>query len=122
MLAFVISGCAFPEESFDGTLAGDYFVNGVDQQGTEYSGRLTVTATDDPDVYDMQWIITGSVQAGTGTLDGHQLRVEWHAIEGYDASSHGDAVYEITSEGELHGERTVAGATGTATEEVFPIR
>ena len=123
ILAFAISACAFPEEAFDGSLEGTYYVNGFDQQDVEYGGPLTITTTADPDIYEMQWIITGSVQAGTGRVDDGRLHVEWNALEGYDtSSSRGTAVYVIQSNGELHGERQVAGQDGVGTEEALPIR
>ncbi len=122
LVAVATTGCAFPEEGFDGQLEGTYYVNGFDHQGTEYGGQLTITTTAEPDVYDMQWIITGSIQTGTGTVDGDQLLVEWDALEGFDTSSRGSAVYDISAEGELRGDRTVAGQEGVGTEEAFPVR
>jgi hypothetical protein len=122
LLATAISACAFPEEAFDGSLDGSYYVNGFDQQEVEYSGLLTITTTADPAIYDMQWIITGSVQGGTGTVEGNQLLVEWSALEGYDTTSRGTGVYEISADGELAGERRVDGQEGVGTEEAFPIR
>lgn len=122
VVAFAISACAFPEEAFDGTLEGTYYVNGFDQQDVEYSGHLTITTTDDPSIYELQWIITGSVQAGTGRVEEDKLLVDWNALEGYDTSSQGTAVYEITANGELHGERLVTGQEGVGTEEALPIR
>ena len=116
------AGCAFPEEGFDGKLEGDYYINGVDQKGNEYGGSLTITATDDPNVFEMQWIITGSIQSGTATLAGDELVAEWGALQGFDSSSRGTAVYRITADGELVGERTVTGEEGLGTEEAFPIR
>jgi hypothetical protein len=70
----------------------------------------------------MQWIITGSVQEGTGTVTDARLVAEWDAIEGYDAGSYGTAEYEILDNGELRGERTVTGQEGIGTEEAFPVR
>lgn len=122
LLATAISSCAFPEEVFDGSLDGDYYVNGFDHRGGEYSGVLTITTTVGSNVYDMQWIVTGSVQEGTGAVQGNRLVVEWNALQGFDALAHGDAVYEISPDGELRGERTVAGQEGTGTEEAFPLR
>lgn len=122
LLITAISACAFPEEAFDGSLEGSYYVNGFDHQDVEYSGLLTITATGDPEVYEMQWIITGSVQIGTGTVAGDELLVQWNAIEGYDTSSTGTARYTISDDGELRGERAVAGQEGSGTEEAFPIR
>jgi hypothetical protein len=122
LLTSATSGCAFPEEAFDGSLEGSYYVNGFDQQDVEYSGLLTITATDDPAIYEMQWIITGSVQEGTGEVVGNELRVAWEAIEGFDTASQGSAIYLINANGELDGERSVDGQEGIGTEEAFPIR
>lgn len=122
LLTFAVAACAFPEESFDGSLEGTYYLNGFDQQGTEYGGSLAITPTADPNVYDMQWIITGAIQTGTGTVSGTQLLVEWQALEGFDAASRGTAVYDISTDGELTGERRVDGEDGVGTEEAFPIR
>nr|MDJ0954519.1 hypothetical protein [Acidimicrobiia bacterium] len=113
---------AFPEEAFDGTLEGSYYLNGVDRDGVEYSGTLVITTTDDPSVYDMQWIVTGSIQTGTGVVSGSEMTIEWDAVEGFDAASYGAGRYSISPDGELTGERTVAGQEGTATEEAFPIK
>lgn len=120
LIALLVGSCAFPEEGFDGDLEGNYYINGFDQEGTEYGGRLTIVATDDPDAYDMQWIITGSIQTGTGTVSGDLLNVEWQTIEGY--GSQGSATYTIGTDGQLIGERKVAGEDGIGTEEVIPIR
>jgi hypothetical protein len=122
ILALLVAACAIPEEGFDGSLEGDYYINGVDPQGVEYSGLLTIAPSDRPDTYEMQWIITGSVQQGIGRVQGSRLTADWDAIEGYDTESYGTASYEITAKGELVGERTVAGQTEAGSEEAFPIR
>lgn len=122
ILALLVGGCAIPEEGFDGSLEGDYYINGVDPQGVEYSGLLSITPTDLPNTYDMQWIITGSVQRGSGRVEGSRLTAEWDAIEGFDTASFGTATYTITSAGELIGERTVSGEAAAGTEEAFPVR
>ena len=122
LLALLAGGCAIPEESFDGTLEGDYYINGVDPQGIEYSGLLTITATAEPDHYGMQWIITGSVQEGIGRVEGDRLFAEWDAIEGYDTVSYGTAAYTISANGELRGERVISGQEGAGREEAFPVK
>lgn len=120
--ALLVAACAIPEEGFDGSIEGDYYINGVDPQGVEYSGLLTITQSEDPASYELQWIITGSVQRGMGRVEGSRLSATWDAIEGFDTASYGTASYEITAEGELVGERTVAGQEESGTEEAFPIR
>ena len=121
-LAFAVTACAFPEEAFDGSLEGTYYINGFDHQGAEYGGSLTITATNEPSVYEMQWIITGSIQTGVATVSGNQLVAEWTALEGFDTASHGTATYEIPDAGELHGERVVDGQEGVGIEEALPVR
>ena len=119
LVAITASACAFPQQGFDGSLVGTYYVNGVDPEGTEYGGTLEIVATDQPDVVDMQWIITGSIQTGKGTVTGTELDVEW---QGFDSASQGTARYDINDDGELHGERTVAGEAASGTEEAFPVK
>jgi len=121
-LSLLVGSCVFPEEGFDGTLEGTYFRNGVDRDETEYSGTLILTSTEDPNVYEMQWIITGSIQTGTGTVEGADLLIEWAAVEGFDTASHGSGIYSIADNGDMSGERTVAGQPGTATEDAFAIK
>ena len=122
VLGNLMASCAFPEEAFDGSLEGTYYINGFDHQGVEYGGHLSITPTDQDDTYDMQWNVTGSVQEGVGTISGDRLLVDWEAIDGFDDASHGTAVYEIGEDGELNGERTVEGQDGVGTEEALPIR
>ncbi len=122
LLALVVASCAFPEEAFDGTLEGNYYLNGTDRDGVEFSGTLVITPTDDPDTYDMQWIVTGSIQTGTGVVADDEITISWDAMEGFDEASRGEGRYSISPEGELAGERTVAGQEGTVTEEAFPIK
>lgn len=101
-------------------LLGSYVVNGFDPLGTEYSGHLTITHGTGLNRYDLQWIITGSIQEGTASLEGNQLLVEWSIVEGLNADASGTAVYTVTEAGELYGTRTVAGSDETGTEEAFP--
>ncbi|MGF1504352.1 MAG: hypothetical protein ACFB51_04335 [Anaerolineae bacterium] len=99
-------------------LAGSYMVNGVDPLGTEYGGLLAVfTATDG---YTMQWIVTGSVQEGSGTVAGNQLIVEWQTVESFAGPTSGTATYTITQDGVLYGSRTVTDYDAQGTETAYP--
>ena len=128
-LLILATACAFPQQGADpaGDISGTYYVNGFDSREIEYGGRLEITPGDQPDQYAMQWIITGSVQVGTGIRDGDLLEAEWSTVEGLvtqegvDHSS-GTVTYTITSDGMLDGIRTTAGLTETGTEEAFPVR
>jgi len=100
-------------------LTGEYVVNGVDPRGTEYSGTLIIKPGASPTEYELQWIIVGSLQAGTGKLSGNQLLVEWRALEG-TTEARGTAVLTVTVNGELYGTRRVEGLDAEGTETAFP--
>ena len=99
---------------------GSYVVNGVDPLGTEYGGHLTIIEGEGLNRYQLQWIITGSIQEGTGSLEGNQLLVEWNIVEGLNRDARGTAEYTVTEAGELYGTRTVIGSDEVGTEEAFP--
>ena len=101
-------------------LAGNYVVNGVDPLGTEYGGHLTIDEGEGLNRYHLQWIVTGSIQEGTGRLEGNRLVVEWRTVEGLDVDGAGTARYTVTQAGELYGTRTVVGSDRVGTEEAFP--
>ena len=84
-------------------IAGAYSVNGEDPIGTEYGDNLTVKPGASPTGYLRQWIVTGSIQEGSGKLDGNKLRVEWRTVEGIKPSS-GVTTYTVTTKRELYGE------------------
>lgn len=101
-------------------LAASYSVNGVDPQGTEYSGNLQVRPGDAPGTYALQWIITGSIQEGFGQLQGNQLLVRWRTSDGIDLGVTGLTTYTITTEGEMYGPRTIDGVEKVGEEKAFP--
>jgi hypothetical protein len=101
-------------------LAASYSVNGVDPQGTEYSGNLQVRTGDTPGTYALQWIITGSIQEGFGQVQGNQLLVRWRTSDGIDLGVTGLTTYTITTAGELYGPRTVDGVARKGEEKAFP--
>lgn len=101
-------------------LVGSYVVNGFDPLGTEYGGHLTITHGAGLNRYNLQWIITGSIQEGTASLEGNKLLVEWSIVEGLNRDARGTAEYTVTEAGELYGTRTVIGSDEVGTEEAFP--
>jgi hypothetical protein len=128
-LLIFTTACAFPEQGTASTdqIEGTYYVNGVDGRGIEYGGRLEITPGDGSDHYAMQWIITGSIQIGTGVRDGDVLEAEWSTVEGLvnqegTDRSYGTVTYTIASDGSLDGTRTIAGQTEVGTEEAFPVK
>ena len=102
------------------TLTASYTVNGVDPQGTEYSGNLQVRPGDAPGAYALQWIITGSIQEGFGQVQGNQLLVRWRTSDGIGLGVTGVTTYTITTAGELYGPRTVDGVEKAGEEKAFP--
>ena len=100
-------------------IVGSYSVNGLDPLGTEYGGNLTIKPGASPAEYLLQWIVTGSIQEGSGKLDGNKLRVEWRTVEGIKPSS-GVTTYTVTTKRELYGDRAVSGLPKVGTEKAFP--
>lgn len=101
-------------------ISGPYAVNGIDPTGVEYSGRLQIDPASQPGQYDLQWIITGSLQEGQGVLQGNQLAVTWRTVAGFDRPIQGTALYTVTVNGELYGIRTVEGIDASGTETAYP--
>ena len=130
MQIFVLAACSTRDRSMEMAsdadpnhvpdLAGEYAVNGFDPLGQEYGGRLTIVAGNQVGMYEMQWIVVGSIQKGTGIVEGNQLLVVWHSVENSTSQSSGKAVYTITQAGELYGTRTVEGYSESGTEQAFP--
>ena len=129
-LALVMAACSVTKGRITGLdadpaalpeLAGEYAVNGIDQSGNEYGGRLSIQPGDAAGHYRLQWIITESIQEGTGTVEGNKLKVAWQSAPGQPAEGlHGVAAYTITNRGELHGTRTVDGSARSWEETAFP--
>lgn len=116
--------CGVPGDSLeDGAgIAGTYVVNGVDPVGIEYSGTVTIRPVDPgaADTYDIQWLVTGAILHGTGRLRGDRLTVDWETVTSPRGTSSGTAEYEVGADGVLRGERSIDGADGVGTEEIFP--
>lgn len=109
-----------PADEDTGGFAGTYTVNGVDPLEVEYSGTVTISATEDTTRYDVEWIITGSIQRGIGRLDGDEFTVDWSAIASGGGTGSGRAIYTVQPDGRLVGVKTVDGAASEGTEEIFP--
>jgi len=82
-----------PALAFAQSVAGNYRAEGMNPDGSSYSGTVTVTETGP--VLTFHWDIAGDTYDGTGQRDGDVIRVDW-----------GDAfpvVYVVMPSGELHG-------------------
>jgi hypothetical protein len=101
-------------------LSGNYAVNGVNAVGSAYGGTLSIWAGDLANTYRMPWIITGSIQEGSGYLDGNVLRAEWKTLNNITGFAQGTITYTVTVNGELYGFRSIEGVPGLGQETVYP--
>lgn len=99
---------------------GTYVVNGVDPNGTEYTGRVSIESGSDAGEVTVEWIITGAILHGEGRVQGDTLVVTWETVTSPRGPSSGTAEYEILDNGRLVGTRTVDGVSRTGTETIFP--
>lgn len=127
VVAFLVMvyACALPGDlavgrEDDGELPGVYTVNGVDPVGIEYSGTMVIKATDREDRFEVEWIVTGAIQAGVGTRDGTIFTVDWTEVTNATGDGTGPIVYEIMDNGELVGTWRADGFDEPGTERVFP--
>ena len=103
-----------PEPIVDASdpFVGRWLVNGVDSFGAEYSGSLTIQKDGDP--YRLDWIITGSIVSGTGTVTDGVLSAEWESnADGRQAV--GTAEYSVDAD-MLVGTVRADGVEGAGTE------
>jgi len=98
-------------------IAGTYTVNGVDPTGLEYSGTAVIVDTGSG--YDIEWIVTGVIQRGIGTLVGDTLTATWEATSSAGGGS-GRSIYIVGDDGALIGERFIDGVDEPGVEELFP--
>ena len=118
---FALPGVLPAGEDRSGGLPGTYTVNGTDPTGGEYSGTVVIEATDTADTFDLEWIITGALQHGTGVRTGDGLAVTWTAdASGNGGEIHGTGNYTIGGDGRLTGTWQSDRADGTGSEEIVP--
>lgn len=101
-------------------ITGSFALNAEDNTGEQYGGTLTIFAGDAPNEYKMQWLVSGDIQEGVGTLEGNQLTFTWQSIPGTDQHLSGHGVYTVTVNGELYGERYIDGVEGPGLESAYP--
>ncbi len=102
------------------SILGSYAVNAIDPTGEQYGGTLTITNGDQPNEYKFQWLISGGIQEGAGTLEGNQLIFTWNSLAGTDQVVSGVGEYTVTVNGELHGTRTINGVETPGEETAYP--
>lgn len=118
VLAFTIAPDPVGSDDDGDPFTGRWLVNGKDAEGVEYSGSLTISG--DAGAYDLQWIVTGSINSGVGTLRSGRLMADWATLDGVMPGRAGTADYLVDVDGNLQGITTVDGVEGTGAEEGFP--
>lgn len=101
-------------------IVGSYALNATDPTGEEYGGTLTITQGGQPNEYKFQWLISGGIQEGIGTLEGNQLIFTWNSLAGTDQTVSGTGQYTITVDGQLYGTRTIDGLDTPGKETAYP--
>lgn len=101
-------------------IIGEYALNAEDATRERYGGSLFITAGSQPNEYNLQWLVSGDIQEGTGILEGNQLTFIWQSIEGTDQYLSGYGMYTVTINGELYGERYVEGVAEPGIESAYP--
>lgn len=102
------------------SIIGSYALNANDPTGEQYGGTLTVFAGETADAYNLQWLISGGIHEGSGTLSGNQLTFTWHSVSGTDQDVSGSGSYTVTVNGELYGNRVVDGVVTGFVESAYP--
>ncbi len=101
-------------------IIGSYALNATDPTGEEYGGTLTIIEGEQPNEYKLQWLVSGGIQEGMGTLEGNQLTFTWKSLAGTDQDISGTGEYTVTVNGELYGTRTIDGLETPGIETAYP--
>ncbi len=102
------------------SIIGEYGLNATDPTGEEYGGSLFITAGEQPNEYNLQWLVSGGIQEGKGVLEGNQLTFTWSSLAGTDQDISGTGVYTVTVNGELYGSRSIDGVETPGIESAYP--
>lgn len=119
-LALVAIACIPTARLSQDGVFGSYVVNGVDPSGTEYTGRLSISPGPDSNDVIVEWIITGAIIHGEGTIDENVISVDWETVTAPQGTSTGTATYEVLEDGHLFGTLRVDGFDQVGTETVYP--
>lgn len=110
-----------PADNDNGTgLAGTWSVNGIDPTNAEFSGTAVLVNTDDPDVYDLSLVVTGSIQKGRAVRRGSRVDVTWEAVDSADGPVTGTGLYTVMPDGTLQGIWQVDGSSTEGTITLYP--
>jgi hypothetical protein len=101
-------------------IVGSYALNATDPTGEDYGGTLFIFAGDQPGEYKLQWLVTGAVHEGVGTLKGNQFTVTWNTVSETEVYMSGTGSYTVTVNGELYGTRFIDGVENPAVETAYP--
>lgn len=98
------------------TIGGKYSVEGVDFDGSRYSGTATIEMTSS-NTCRISWE-TGTSSTGLCMIYGNAFS----AAYAIDSGVYGLLVYEIKDDGTLDGIWTIADTAGSGSETLTPIR
>lgn len=109
VFTFVFSGGAVLAQDKTTAEGGDYWINGVGMDGTEYSAGLEILRLGDSDIYSMAWEFPNPAY-GVGLLNGNVLSAA------YGGSNCIVATYQLAENGDIAGTWTATGYTSVGTE------
>lgn len=101
-------------------IVATYALNAVDPTGEQYGGTLVIMEGEKPNEYKMQWLVSGGLHEGIGTLEGNQLTAVWHSYLETDDPISGTASYIVTVNGELYGTCSIDGIEIPGQETAYP--
>ena len=101
-------------------IVGSYALNATDPTGEECGGTQTSTEGEQPNEYKFQWLGSGGMQQGTGTLEGNKLTFTWSSLAETDERVSGGGEDTITVDGQRYGTRTIDGLETPGTETAYP--
>ncbi|GAA0787679.1 fibronectin-binding protein [Roseibium denhamense] len=87
------SATAAPKATFNPQIEGTYSVQGVNPNGTRYSGRVFITVKNNTAFF--RWEIAGQTFHGQGPLTGQKLVIDWGEAQ--------PVIYQINADGTLFG-------------------
>jgi len=86
-------GSASPNDGLQRTIAGTYTSDGLDTDGSKYSGVADIT--EQGSAVEFTWVVEGDTMRGTGTREGRVITVDWGAKT--------PVIYVVMQDGTLHG-------------------
>jgi hypothetical protein len=112
--AFVTAACLAATPSFALDIGGSYFLQGVNPDGTEYTGTVEIVP-----ISDVTCAITWTTEGETAT--GICMRYHNAFAAAYELDDAvGLLIYEILPDKTMEGTWTIAGEDGVGVEQLIP--